>query len=50
MSAIKIFEDKKVRSHYDSINEIWYFSVIDIIEILSESTIPKRYWSDLKKK
>ena len=50
MSAIKIFEDKKVRSHYDSNNEIWYFSVIDIIEILTGSTIPKRYWSDLKKK
>ena len=50
MSAIKIFEDKKVRSHYDSNNEIWYFSVIDIIEILTGSNIPKRYWSDLKKK
>jgi DNA-damage-inducible protein D len=50
MSAIKIFEDRKVRSHYDSSNEIWYFSVIDVIEILTGSSIPKRYWSDLKKK
>jgi hypothetical protein len=50
MSAIKIFEDKKVRSHYDTNSEVWYFSVIDIIEILTGSSIPKRYWSDLKKK
>lgn len=50
MSNIKLFEDKKVRSHWDAENEIWYFSVIDIIEILTGSSIPKRYWSDLKKK
>lgn len=50
MDAVKIFEDKKVRSHYDADNEIWYFSVIDIVEILTGSSIPKRYWSDLKKK
>ena len=50
MSNIKLFEDQKVRTHYDEENEIWYFSVIDIIEILSGSSIPKRYWSDLKKK
>ena len=50
MSNIKLFEEKKVRSHYDAEKEIWYFSVIDVIEILTGSTIPKRYWSDLKKK
>jgi DNA-damage-inducible protein D len=50
MSPIKLFEEKKVRSHYDAEKEIWYFSVIDIIEILTGSTIPKRYWTDLKKK
>jgi prophage antirepressor-like protein len=50
MSNIQLFEDKKVRSHWDSENEIWYFSVIDVIEILTGSSIPKRYWSDLKKK
>lgn len=50
MSNIQLFEDKKVRSHWDSENEIWYFSVIDVIEILTGSRIPKRYWSDLKKK
>jgi DNA-damage-inducible protein D len=49
-TAIKLFEEKQVRSVWDAEKEIWYFSVIDIIEILTGSTIPKRYWSDLKKK
>ncbi|WP_300978287.1 hypothetical protein [Flavobacterium sp.] len=50
MSPIKLFEAKKVRSHYDAEKEIWYFSVIDVIQILTDSTIPKRYWTDLKEK
>jgi hypothetical protein len=50
MSNIKLFEERKVRSHWDAEKEQWYFSVIDVIEILTGSTIPKRYWSDLKKK
>ncbi len=49
MSDIKLFESKKVRTHWDEENETWYFSVIDVVEILTESSIPKRYWSDLKK-
>lgn len=50
MSNIKLFESKKVRTHWDAKQEKWYFSVIDVIEILTGSSIPKRYWSDLKKK
>ena len=50
MNNIKLFKEKKVRTHWDSVKEIWYFSVIDVVEILTESSIPKRYWSDLKKK
>ena len=50
MSNIKLFESKKVRSTWDSEKETWYFSVIDVIEILTGSSIPKRYWSDLKNK
>ncbi|MFZ4548630.1 MAG: BRO family protein [Bacteroidales bacterium] len=50
MESIKLFEHKKVRTHYNIEREIWYFSVIDVIEILTDSSIPKRYWSDLKKK
>jgi len=48
--SIKLFESKKVRTHWDEVQEKWFFSVIDVIEILTGSSIPKRYWSDLKKK
>jgi hypothetical protein len=48
--AVVIFADKEIRRHWDADNEFWYFSVIDVIRILTESTIPKRYWSDLKNK
>ena len=47
-NTIKLFESKKVRVLWDDSSEKWYFSVIDIIEILSESKNPRRYWSDLK--
>ncbi|HRE64595.1 MAG TPA: Bro-N domain-containing protein [Ferruginibacter sp.] len=47
---MKIFEQKQVRTYWDEEKELWFFSVIDVIEILTGSTIPKRYWSDLKKK
>ena len=50
MSNIKLFESKKVRTHWDPVKEQWFFSIIDVVEILTGSTIPKRYWSDLKKK
>ncbi len=50
MDSIKLFESKKVRSQWVIETEIWYFSVVDVIEILTNSSIPKRYWSDLKKK
>ena len=50
MSNIKLFEEKHVRSVYIEQDEKWYFSVIDVIQVLTDSTVPKRYWSDLKKK
>ena len=46
--AIKIFENKKVRSVWDSEAEKWFISIIDVIEILTDSANPRRYWSDLK--
>ena len=50
MDNIKLFETKKVRSHYDDKNDVWYFSVIDVIEILTDSPRPRKYWSALKTK
>ena len=48
--ALHLFEDKKVRTLWDEEQEKWYFSIVDTIKVLIGSTIPKRYWSDLKKK
>lgn len=46
--ALKLFEDKKVRTVWDDEQEKWYFSIIDVIAILTNSPDPKRYWSVLK--
>jgi DNA-damage-inducible protein D len=50
MNSLKIFEEKKVRSLWNEEEEKWYFSVIDVIEILIGSDRPRKYWSDLKSK
>lgn len=49
-NAIKIFEQKQVRTHWDEKQEKWYFLVIDVIEILTESPRPRKYWNALKTK
>ena len=49
-NAIKVFEEKKVRTLWDSETEEWYFSVVDVVAVLTESENPRRYWSDLKRK
>ena len=46
--AIKIFEEKKVRTLWDDETEEWYFSIIDVIAVLTESDNPRKYWSVLK--
>ena len=48
--AIQIFEDKKVRSVWDSEAEKWYISIIDVIEVLTGNERPRKYWDDLKRK
>lgn len=48
--AIKIFEEKKVRTLWDADQEKWYLSIIDVIEILTGTDRPRKYWSDLKAK
>ena len=45
-----LFEGKKIRSIWDAEKEDYYFSVVDVIETLTDSNIPKRYWTDLKRK
>ena len=45
-----IFEEKEIRSVWNSEKEEYYFSVIDVISALTDSKIPKRYWTDLKNK
>ena len=51
MNNIKIFENKKVRSQYDADKEIWYFSIVDIVGILTDQPTVERarnYWKVLK--
>ncbi len=48
--SIQIFEDKQVRTVWDVDQEKWFFSVIDVIEILAGTDRPRKYWSDLKAK
>jgi len=49
-SSIQIFENKKVRSFWDEQQEKWYISIVDVIEVLTESERPRKYWDDLKRK
>lgn len=49
-NSIVLFHEKQVRRHWDEEKELWYFSIVDVIEILTDSSIPRRYWSDLKGK
>ena len=46
--SIKLFEDKRVRVHWDEDQELWLFSIIDVIGVLTESANPRKYWSVLK--
>ena len=48
--AIKLFEEYKIRTKWDSEIEDYYYSVIDVIAVLTESKRPRKYWSDLKTK
>lgn len=45
---IQVFDDKKVRTAWDDEEEKWYFSVVDVVGVLTDSPDPKRYWSVLK--
>ncbi len=49
-TAIKLFDQKQVRVHWDEEKEKWYFSIVDVIGILAENDRPRKYWNDLKRK
>lgn len=49
-NKIQIFEDKKIRTAWNESEEEWYFSIVDVISVLTDSNEPRRYWSDLKRK
>ena len=48
MSNIKLFEHKKIRSQWNAEEEKWYFSIVDIVAVLSDSPNPNNYWKVLK--
>lgn len=50
MSNIKVFEDKKIRTQWNANEEDWYFSVVDVVEALTDSPNPQTYWRVLKKR
>ncbi len=53
MSNIKVFEDKKIRTQWNEQEEDWYFSVVDVIEILTDSKdyqTARKYWNKLKQR
>ena len=48
MSSIKLFENKQVRSQWDEERQTWFFSIVDIVGVLTDSPNPRTYWSVLK--
>ena len=50
MENIKLFESQKIRSSWDNEQEKWFFSIVDIIQVLTDSPRPRKYWSALKTK
>ncbi len=49
-TALNFFDQKQIRSLWDKDKEKWYFSVVDVIEVLTDSPRPRKYWSALKRK
>ncbi len=49
-NKLKLFENKKIRYVWNAEEEEWYFSVVDIVEVLTGTDRPRKYWNDLKKK
>lgn len=50
LNSIKLFQDKQIRSVWLESEEKWYFSIVDIIQVLTDSENPQVYWRVLKKR
>ena len=48
--AIQLFEERKVRTVWDDENEKWYFSIVDVVAVLTESKSPQAYWRKFKQR
>jgi len=49
-TSIKLFNERQIRTHWDEALEKWYFSIVDVIGVLSESINPHAYWRKLKQR
>nr|WP_201339813.1 Bro-N domain-containing protein [Isorropodon fossajaponicum symbiont] len=49
-NKIQLFQDQKIRTHWDEDKELWYFSIVDVVAVLSQSTNPSAYWRKLKQR
>ncbi|NTW31839.1 MAG: hypothetical protein HGB12_04310 [Bacteroidetes bacterium] len=49
-NAIKLFNDKQIRTIWDDEQEKWYFCIVDVMGVLTETDRPRKYWGDLKSK
>ena len=50
MEKVQIFQDKKVRTHWDAEKEEWYFSVVDVVRVLTDSANPTDYLKKMRKR
>ena len=48
--ALKLFEERRVRTVWDDEQEKWYFSIVDVVAVLTDSSNPQTYWRVLKKR
>ena len=49
-TKLQLFNSSKIRTAWNANEEEWYFSVVDVIAVLTDSVQPRKYWNDLKKK
>ena len=49
-NTIKLFQDKRIRALWDNNKEKWYFSIVDVISVLTQSINPQAYWRKLKER